>query len=193
MFKNYLHPYSCMSVHVSNLSCFFSDKQIKGIDTDDNDVELHWTSYTVSQSSSSVGGSSSGEGVGGGEAGGSAASDGGGEGGCGGGGGGGGSPKYFPRPSTSSLPPDSFLPPQLPTPPQSTPSSPVPRNPKERHRCTPPPTPTLVRAKPIGTKYPSTPPPKKKIQLLPDATSLKKSRSCESQLASRVTNIDPVK
>ncbi|GAB1603839.1 kinase suppressor of Ras 2-like isoform X1, partial [Argonauta hians] len=81
-----------------------------------------------------------------------------------------------------------------PTSPQSTPSSPVPRShPKERHRCTPPPTPTL-RTKPVGSsKYPSTPPPKKKIQLFPDASSLKKSRSCESQLASRVTNIDPVR
>lgn len=182
-----------LTTALRNLNAW-TDKQIKGVDTDDNDVELHWTSYTASQSSSVGGGSnvsSSGERGGGGEAGGSAASEGGGEGGCGGGGG--GSPKYFPRPSTSSLPPDSFLPPQLPTPPQSTPSSPVYRNPKERHRCTPPPTPPLVRAKPIGTKYPSTPPPKKKVQLFPDATSLKKSRSCESQLASRVTNIDPVK
>ncbi|XP_029651429.1 kinase suppressor of Ras 2-like isoform X1 [Octopus sinensis] len=212
----------------------WTDKQIKGDSCDENDVELHWTRYTPSQSSSVAnsssnteaadgeGNSNGGEGTagsganeggsgnsrgisststtggGGGGGGGSSGGGGGGGGGLGSGSGGGGgvdtgSPKYISCPSTSSLPSESFQPVHIPTSPQSTPSSPVPRNPKERHRGTPPPTPTLVRAKPMGSKYPSTPPPKKKIQLFPDASSLKKSRSCESQLASRVTNIDPVR
>ncbi|KAL5015972.1 hypothetical protein ScPMuIL_005561 [Solemya velum] len=108
---------------------------------------------------------------------------------------GGNSPKYHAqRPSTSSLPPETTQPPQIQTPPQSTPSSPIPRSYIDRpgSRYTPPPTPSLVRPKQSAAKYPSTPPPKKKNQLFPEFP-LKKSKSHESQLANRVTDIDSVK
>ncbi|XP_041350239.1 kinase suppressor of Ras 2-like isoform X2 [Gigantopelta aegis] len=110
----------------------------------------------------------------------------------------GSSPKYHQRPSTSSLPNETLAsspqPPEIPTPPQSVPSSPLPTTHTQIHRYTPPPTPPPPRPRCIGNaKYPITPPPKKKMQLLPDSVTITKSKSHESQLANRVVDIDPVK
>ncbi|KAK7087945.1 kinase suppressor of Ras 2-like [Littorina saxatilis] len=80
--------------------------------------------------------------------------------------------------------------------PHSAPSSPLPSphiHPNSQ-KYTPPPTPPLNRQKPVSTsKYPSTPPPMKKLLLFPDAQPIQKSKSHESQLANRVVDIDPVK
>lgn len=104
------------------------------------------------------------------------------------------SPKYS-RQSVSSLPSEMSQPLTLPTPSQSTPSSPVPYIDRERMpRRTPPPTPPLVRPKPASTsRYPSTPPPNKKNHLTPEYQPIKKSKSHESQLANKVTDIDGIK
>ncbi|KAH3883289.1 hypothetical protein DPMN_007244 [Dreissena polymorpha] len=56
---------------------------------------------------------------------------------------------------------------------------------------TPPPTPPLVRTP--KTKYPITPPPKKKNLLFPEYPTISRSKSQESQLAHRVHDIDPVR
>lgn len=110
---------------------------------------------------------------------------------------GGSSPKFGhrQRPSTSSLPPDTYLnasspqsPASPPTPPLSTPASPLP-NPspaEQRRRYTPPPTPPLVKTPGKG-KFPTTPPPQKRNKLYPDVFHpLTKSKSHESQLSMRV-------
>ncbi|XP_074642456.1 kinase suppressor of Ras 2-like isoform X2 [Tubulanus polymorphus] len=107
------------------------------------------------------------------------------------------SPKILPRPSTSSLPPETFFaknsssPPSTPpaAPPQSTPSSPAPHLPHHRRNGTPPPTPPVIRSK----KAPATPPPKNKIRLHPDGYPLQKSRSHESQLFNRIQDTDSSK
>ncbi|CAH1801681.1 unnamed protein product [Owenia fusiformis] len=140
----------------------WTDKQLsQDMKIRDNDVDLHWTSYKLTNSSPYSGTS----------------------------------PKMHrdTRPSTSSLPPDTYFNAQHnqdtnPTPPHSTPASPTPFSPSRR-KGTPPPTPPLVRPK----KFPTTPPPKKKMQLFPEAYSpnpLKKSKSHESQLGNRVVDTD---
>ena len=58
-------------------------------------------------------------------------------------------------------------------------------------RKTPPQTPPTVRTP--KTKYPITPPPKKKNLLFPDSAPISRSRSQESNLAHKVQEIDPVK
>ncbi|ESO97857.1 hypothetical protein LOTGIDRAFT_104167 [Lottia gigantea] len=106
----------------------------------------------------------------------------------------GNSPKYQPRPSTSSLPADNVtaIITDIPTPPVSTPSSPLPVSSHSyNYKSTPPATPPPSRLKSSG-KYPSTPPPKKKMQLFPEMAPITKSKSHESQLANRVIDIDPV-
>ena len=108
------------------------------------------------------------------------------------------SPQYTAasgRQSLSSLPSETAQPLTLPTPSQSTPSSPVPYIDRERMpRRTPPPTPPLVRPKPASSsRYPSTPPPNKKNHLMPEYQPIKKSKSHESQLANKVTDIDGIK
>lgn len=85
---------------------------------------------------------------------------------------------------------------ELQSAPHSTPSSPVlsPHLLSNNQRSTPPSTPNASRVKTVSvTKYPSTPPPKKKMLLFPDAQPITKSKSHESQLANRVVDIDPVK
>lgn len=80
--------------------------------------------------------------------------------------------------------------------PHSTPSSPAPSPHllSSSRQYTPPHTPPSTRSKAVSaTKYPSTPPPKKKMLLFPDAQPITKSKSHESQLANRVVDIDPVK
>ncbi len=127
-------------------------------------MELHWSSYK-SASSSPYGGSS---------------------------------PKlgHHQRPSTCSLPPDAHLHPHSPQSPTSPPSPthsvpaspfPYPSPVEHRKRFTPPPTPPLVKPSGKG-KFPTTPPPKKKITLTPDMLPLPltKSKSHESQLSGRV-------
>ncbi|CAC5396978.1 KSR2 [Mytilus coruscus] len=107
------------------------------------------------------------------------------------------SPKYSTasgRQSVSSLPSEASQPLSLPTPSQSTPSSPVPYIDRDRIRRTPPPTPPLVRPKAANnSRYPSTPPPNKKNHLIPEYQPIKKSKSHESQLANKVTDIDGIK
>ena len=106
---------------------------------------------------------------------------------------GGSSPKthHHQRPSTSSLPPDTYLnaSSQSPTsPPPSTPTSPLPYpSPTEQHRqFTPPTTPSMVKGSGKG-KFPTTPPPQKRNKLYPDVFHpLTKSPSHESQLSMRV-------
>lgn len=133
----------------------------------------------------------------------------------------GSSPKFQPRPSTPSLPTPSisgdFDTSYTPSygsvnaggassnpvahaeahpAPHSTPSSPVPSPHllSSSQKYTPPHTPPSTRSKLVSTaKYPSTPPPKKKMLLFPDAQPITKSKSHESQLANRVVDIDPVK
>jgi hypothetical protein len=77
----------------------------------------------------------------------------------------------------------------------STPSSPIPSaHLPPAHRYTPPSTPPTSRHKAVNAgKYPSTPPPKQKLLLFPDAQPIQKSKSHESQLANRVVDIDPIK
>lgn len=78
----------------------------------------------------------------------------------------------------------------------STPSSPIPSPHllSNSQKYTPPHTPPLNRQKTVSAaKYPSTPPPKKKLLLFPDAQPIQKSKSHESQLAKRVVDIDPIK
>ena len=111
----------------------------------------------------------------------------------------GNSPKlcHRQRPSTSSLPADTYLnscsspqsPASPPTPPLSVPSSPLPNpSPTERRRCTPPPTPPLVKPNTTKGKFPTTPPPHKRNKLFPEPfRPITKSKSHESQLAMRVT------
>lgn len=108
---------------------------------------------------------------------------------------GGNSPNYSSynqRPSTSSLPADTYYstatPTSPPTPPKSTPSSPFPDySPAEhRRRLTPPATPPV--GKPSKGKFPTTPPPQKKNKLYPDAFHpLIKSKSHESHLSVKVS------
>ena len=105
-----------------------------------------------------------------------------------------GSPKFphHQRPSTSSLPADTHLNAQSPTPsdtpPMSMPGSPLPLpSPAEqRKRFTPPQTPPLVKPSSKG-KFPTTPPPQRRHQLYPNAfLPLTKSKSHESQLSMKV-------
>ncbi|KAK6183801.1 hypothetical protein SNE40_006400 [Patella caerulea] len=106
----------------------------------------------------------------------------------------GNSPKYHPRPSTSSADNvviNTNIISDMPTPPLSTPSSPLPIH-SYNYKSTPPATPPPTRPKTSG-KYPSTPPPKKKMQLFPEMAPITKSKSHESQLANRVIDIDPVR
>ncbi|ELU07086.1 hypothetical protein CAPTEDRAFT_214930 [Capitella teleta] len=95
---------------------------------------------------------------------------------------------YMQRPSTSSLPADTYAPlsPASPgSPPQSTPSSPF-FDCEPKRRMTPPATPPLV--KPSKGKFPTTPPPQKKNKLYPDVFHpLIKSKSHESQLSVKIT------
>ncbi|KAK3084281.1 hypothetical protein FSP39_010965 [Pinctada imbricata] len=146
----------------------WTDRQLNKGSTSDNDIELHWTNYNKTQSSSSSPYS-------------------------------GNSPKYHSgRPSTSSLP-ETTQPLQLPTPPQSTPSSPTPVHVSgERYRYTPPPTPPQVRPKGSSTssRYPSTPPPSRNRVKTPHnqlyVNNMTRSKSAESQLPIKVTDVDGI-
>lgn len=96
-----------------------------------------------------------------------------------------------PRPSTSSI---SSSENSMPAQTHSTPPSPVAQSHNERLISvgkTPPQTPPTVRTP--KTKYPITPPPKKKNLLFPDSAPISRSRSQESNLAHKVQEIDPVK
>ncbi|WAR01238.1 KSR2-like protein [Mya arenaria] len=102
-----------------------------------------------------------------------------------------------PRPSTSSISSSENSTTAIPAQTHSTPPSPVP-HPHHTHNerlrsvgYTPPPTPPLVRTP--KTKYPITPPPKKKNLLFPEYPTISRSKSQESQLAHRVQDIDPVR
>ncbi|XP_071110703.1 kinase suppressor of Ras 2-like isoform X2 [Haliotis cracherodii] len=110
----------------------------------------------------------------------------------------GNSPKFHQRPSTTSLPSEGLVgspqPVEIPTPPQSTPSSPLPTM-HIKEKYTPPPTPP-----PGGrhggrgmAKVRGTPPPARSLKLFPDIVTITKSKSHESQLANRVIEIDPIK
>ncbi|OWF44894.1 kinase suppressor of Ras 2-like isoform X2 [Mizuhopecten yessoensis] len=102
----------------------------------------------------------------------------------------GSSPGYHSgRPSISSLPPENIQPVPIPSSPQSTPPSPVPTTHTDRTRYTPPPTPPLTGRSGGNSRMTGTPPTNRRHILIPDYP-LTKSRSHESQLANRVTDID---
>lgn len=106
-------------------------------------------------------------------------------------------PEYHrrsPRPSTSSISSGENSTFGVPAQTHSTPPSPVAHSHNDRIRSvgkTPPQTPPTVRTP--KTKYPITPPPKKKNYLFPDSATISRSRSQESNLAHKVQDIDPVK